>query len=428
MMDYRGTWFSPKWFLVLSLALVAGGLLQAQEKQAKEKQPQEKPPTYFNPVEMKGQWLQGSERVAQHENDGTIGVFSKDTEAGHKIQTVIPGGPAATAGILAGDVVVALDGASVKGLDTSEWRKAIAQKKAGEKIELTINRNRETKNLTVVVDTRKHVYENDPAYQNERKLAPAVGQYILGGSVSVSAFLFQKESDAPGYAHLELLIASKDAPPFEVDDRKFFVLDGTRQQLRHISLDELKYDIQRDVARYWRGGDYPPPPPPPAQQQYTLSGVERGNYTITNFGGGMVSITGRSTYTAAPQQDYSEVGNQLGYAIGLGMQRHFDAKSNQKLEEQANKLIAAWEASYFHGQAPILAGERRSGEIVYWTGSDDRKPQPPFRVVLFFTDPRTQKQESVTFAFGTGAENGTAQPSEEEWGSCEGSEPEPAAG
>jgi hypothetical protein len=106
-MECRKTWFSPKWPLVLSLALVAGGLLQAQEKS----------PTYLIPIEMKGQWLRGSVRVAQHENDGTIGAALKGTEAGHKIETVIPGGPAATAGMLAGDVVVALDGASIKGLD-----------------------------------------------------------------------------------------------------------------------------------------------------------------------------------------------------------------------------------------------------------------------------------------------------------------------
>jgi hypothetical protein len=75
--------------------------------------------------------------------------------------------------------------------------------------------------VTVVVDTRKHLYENDPAYQNESKMAPAVGQYILGGSVSITAFLSQKESDSPGYAHLELHMSSKDAPAFEVDDRSF---------------------------------------------------------------------------------------------------------------------------------------------------------------------------------------------------------------
>lgn len=392
-MEHRKTWSSPKCFLVLSLALVAGGSLQAQEQ-----------PTYLVPVEMKGQRLQGSVGVAQHENDGAIGVVSKGTEAGHRVETVRPGGPAATAGILTGDVVVALDGASVKGLDTSEVTKAIAQKKAGEKIELTINRNGETKTLTVVVDTRKHLFENDPAYQNQSKLPPAVTQLILGGSAQITARLAQTP-DLSSYVRLDLFVQSKDAPAFEVDDRKFFVLDGTRKQLRHISLDEIKYDIQSNVAKNWRGTDYPPPPPPPPQQQYTITGVERGNYTITNFGGGMASISGTSTgtYTATPQQDNSQLGNQLGYAIGIGIRRHFDTKSNQKLLEEAKKEIATWEGSYFQGQAPMVAGEKRSGGIAYWTGSD-RKVQPPYRVVLFFTDPRTQKQESVTFAFGTGAE------------------------
>jgi hypothetical protein len=394
MLEYRKTWFSPKWFLVLSLALVSGGSLQAQEQ-----------PTYFIPIEMKGQRLQGSAEMAQHENDGTIGAKIQGTETGYKLETVVPGSPAATAGILAGDVVVAQDGVPTKGLDALEAIQAIAQKKAGDKIELTINRNGETKTLTVVVDTRKHLYENDPGYQSQNKLPPAVRQPILGGSASVVARLGRLESDSPGIVHLQLWVVSKDAPAFEVDDKKFFVLDGTRQQLRHISLDEIKYTIQSDLAQKWRGGDYPPPPPPPPQQQYTLSGVERGNYTITSFGGGMVSVSGTSTgtYTATPQPDYSQLGNQLGYAIGSAIQRHFDEKSNQKLAEQAKKKIAEWDDSYFRGQTPVVAGETRRGGILYWTGSD-RKVQPPYRVVLLFTDPRTQKQEPVTFLFGTGAE------------------------
>jgi hypothetical protein len=40
---------------------------------------------------------------------------------------------------------------------------------------------------------------------------------------------------------------------------------------------------------------------------------------------------------------------------------------------------------------------------MYWTGSN-RKPQPPFRVFFFLTDPHTQKEEHVTFAFSSGAE------------------------
>jgi S1-C subfamily serine protease len=62
---------------------------------------------------MKGQWLRGSVAVAQHENDGMIGINGKGTGAGYKVETVMPGGPAANAGILPGDVVAALDGTSI---------------------------------------------------------------------------------------------------------------------------------------------------------------------------------------------------------------------------------------------------------------------------------------------------------------------------
>ena len=372
-------------------------------------------PTFLIPADMKDQWLRGPVAVAQHENDGMIGINGKGTEAGYKVDTVAPGGPAAHAGILPGDVVVALDGTSIKGLDTLEALKPIVHKQAGETINLTINRNGEAKTVAVVVDVRKHLLANDPQWQNESKLSPAVGQFIFGGSAAITASLFQTDQ-YPNNAFLALYISStKDAAPFVADDLKFFVLDGTGQQLRHVSLDEIKYGIQLSVAQNWKGGNYPPPPPPSPQRQYTISGVENGNYTITNMGGGMGSISGSSssTYTVTQQPDY----NQLGYSLGLAIRKYRDEKSDKKLLEQANQAITSWESPYFKSQSPVVPGENRNGEIMYWTGSN-RRPQPPFRVVLFLTDPRTQKEEHVTFAFGPGAEkirdemtNQTAGPS-----------------
>jgi hypothetical protein len=193
---------------------------------------------------------------------------------------------------------------------------------------------------------------------------------------------------------------SKDAPPFAVDDNKFFVLDGTGQQLRHVSLDEIKYSIQLSVAQNWKGGNYPPPPAP-VSRQYTISGTDNGNYTITNLGAGVGTVSGssQSTYTVTQQPDFS----QLGYSLGLAIRMRRDNKSNQKLLEQANGAIASWESGYFKSQSPIVAGENRNGQIMYWTGST-RRPQPPYRVVLFISDPRTQKEEHLTFLFGAGAE------------------------
>jgi len=357
-------------------------------------------PTYLVPVEMQGQSLRGSIGVAQHENEGMIGINGKGTGTGYKVETVTPGFPAATAGILPGDVIASMNGTSVIGLDTTEVVKLIAHKNDGEKLSLTLNRNGEPKTFVVTVGARKRLLANDAQWQAESKFPPGVSQFIFSGNAAIGATLFQSEQ-YPNDAFLGVYIFSKDAPSFTVDDTKFFVLDGTGQQLRHVSLDEIKYQIQLLVAQNWKGGNYPAPPPPSSQRQYTISGVENGNYTITTLGGGMGSISGTSssTYTVTQQPDYS----QLGYSLGLAIRKYRDAKSNQKLLEQAKESTANWEGPYFKSQSPIVAGENRNGQIMYWTGSV-RRPQPPYRVVLFITDPRSQKEEHVTFAFGPGAE------------------------
>jgi len=122
---------------------------------------------------------------------------------------------------------------------------------------------------------------------------------------------------------------------------------------------------------------------------------------VTNLGGGMANISGTSntSYTVTQQPDYG----QLGYSLGLAIRQYRDKKADQKLLEQGKTAIASWEGAYFKSQVPIVPGENRGGQIMYWTGTN-RRPQPPYRVILFLTDPRTQKEEHVTFAFGAGAE------------------------
>ena len=65
-----------KFVLALALALLSSLTLRAQQQ-----------PTFLTPVDMEGQWLRGSVAVAQHENDGMIGINGKGTEAGYKIET-----------------------------------------------------------------------------------------------------------------------------------------------------------------------------------------------------------------------------------------------------------------------------------------------------------------------------------------------------
>jgi membrane-associated protease RseP (regulator of RpoE activity) len=379
---------SAKSALAIMFVLSPSVLLQAQQ------------PTFFIPVEMEGQFLRGSVAVAQHENDGMIGINGQGTKAGYKVETVAPGSPASSAGISPGDVILSVDGVSLKSANTTDVLKAIAGKREGETVNLMFARNGETKVTSVAVVLRKNFLKNDPSWQQESKLPPSVSQLIFGGSAVLIAQLGESEQ-YPSDVFLNVSISSKDAAPFVADDEKFFVLDGTNQQLRHVSLDEIKYGIQLSVAQNWKGGNYPPPPPPSPQRQYTISGVQNGNYTITDLGGGIgtVSGTSNSTYSITQQPDY----NQLGYSLGLAIRRYRDAKSDKKLIEQANEAIASWEGPYFKSQTVVVPGESRSGEIMYWTGSS-RRPQPPFRVVFFLTDPSGPKEEHVTFAFGMGAE------------------------
>jgi len=310
-------------------------------------------PTYINPVEMKGQMLRGSAAVALHGNDDSIGINGKATETGYKVEVVVPGGPAANAGVLVGDTILSLDGVALKGMEALEVLKPAALKKEGETVSLSINRNGEVKTTNVTVALRRNVWANDPGWQQETKVAPGVSQYIFGGSAVATASLTQTDQ-RPSNIFLLVSVYNKDASPFAVDDLKFFILDGTSQQLRHVSLDEIKYGIQLEVARNWRGGNYPPPPPSSPQRQYTISGMENGNYTITNMGSGMASVSGTSssTYTVTQQPDYS----QLGYSLGLAIRQYRDNKSNQKLLEQGKQAIASWEGPYFKSQAPIVAG------------------------------------------------------------------------
>jgi PDZ domain len=353
-------------------------------------------PSYVVPIEMKNQTLVGSAWTDKHENDGTIGITSgSPTDAGFKVNAMLSGSPAVTAGILPGDMIVSVDDLNAFGLNASALN-SIARKRDGETADLVIIRNGERKEIGVTVKSRKRVYGNDPDWKKASTAPPGVCQFIFSGTARVTAALSEFEQQ-PNEAFLQISIVSKDPLPFVVDDKKFFVIDGMGQQLRHVSLEEIKYGIQLSVTQNWKGTNYPPPPSSP---QYTISGVENGNYTITSLGGGMASVSGTSntTYTVTQQPDY----NQIGYSIGIALRRLIDAKSNQKTLQQAKELIATWERLDFNSQSPVVSGETRSGEIMY-TGSH-AMPQGPFRVVLFLTDPRTQKEEHVTFAFGPGAE------------------------
>ena len=195
---------SPRVALLMMCMLSPPVLLQAQQ------------PTYLIPIEMKGQLLRGSVAIARHENDGMIGINGKGTEFGYKVETVTQGLPAAIAGILAGDIIVSVDGTSVKGNDTLEAPKLIANKRDGETVTLAVNRNGEAKTFGVKVGLRKRLLANDAQWQAESKFPPGVMQFIFGGSATIGATMFQSEQ-YPNDAFLGVYIFSKDASSFAVD-------------------------------------------------------------------------------------------------------------------------------------------------------------------------------------------------------------------
>ena len=83
-----------------------------------------------------------------------IGVTIRGTENGYYIEKVSEGGPAEKAGLLAGDVMVAVDGTNVVGMPVEEG-KTLVQGKKGTTVEITVDRAGEQKTFTVKRDTVK---------------------------------------------------------------------------------------------------------------------------------------------------------------------------------------------------------------------------------------------------------------------------------
>ena len=81
-----------------------------------------------------------------------IGVTIRETENGYHIDAVTQEGPAEKAGLLAGDMIVAVDGTSVIGMPVAEG-KNLVQGKKGTTVQITVLRAGEQKTFTVTRDT-----------------------------------------------------------------------------------------------------------------------------------------------------------------------------------------------------------------------------------------------------------------------------------
>ena len=87
--------------------------------------------------------------VAQKKNAYVgIGVTISEKEHGYLIEKVAEGGPAEEAGLLAGDIIIAVDGTNVAGMDVSEGKRLV-QGKVDTTVQITVLRGQEQKTFTV---------------------------------------------------------------------------------------------------------------------------------------------------------------------------------------------------------------------------------------------------------------------------------------
>ncbi|MEX1357600.1 MAG: trypsin-like peptidase domain-containing protein [Gaiellaceae bacterium] len=81
-----------------------------------------------------------------------LGVRIEDADNGARLVEVVSGSPAAEAGLRQGDVVTEVAGAGIGSAD--ELREAVAARKPGDSLELTVERDGETTTVTVELGTR----------------------------------------------------------------------------------------------------------------------------------------------------------------------------------------------------------------------------------------------------------------------------------
>jgi hypothetical protein len=101
----------------------------------------------------------------------TMGGSGGEDEEGVEINSVMPGLPAAKAGLKEGDRMLSLDGKKIE--DQKQFRELLKSKKGGESAKLKINRDGEEKTLTITFEAFDAKILNDHA--------PAGGQYMVRG-------------------------------------------------------------------------------------------------------------------------------------------------------------------------------------------------------------------------------------------------------
>jgi putative serine protease PepD len=89
-----------------------------------------------------------------------VGTTQSTGTTGARVGSVVAGGPAASAGLKAGDIVTAIDGKQING--SSDLVAAIAGHHPGDRMELTVRRGSSTLTLTATLGTQPATQRSAP--------------------------------------------------------------------------------------------------------------------------------------------------------------------------------------------------------------------------------------------------------------------------
>ena len=238
-------------------------------------------PHYFTPV------LHGSQapRGPLAGNEGSLGVDVKKENGAWRINIVVPGGPAAKGGLHVGDVITAIGGKSTVGLSAGVFYDML-RSRPGDSINITFLRGTQEQTVALKAASRLSVY---PA---EASLPPAISDTVFD-DWDITMLLGQAANTPNGVTLWVRIASESDSPVMNLNIGKFFILDGTQQQLSEVTGDQMKYVIEQTVAQNLRGGNYVLPPPQ-AQKRYTITGTGSGTYTVNDVGGGTSLVSSHS--------------------------------------------------------------------------------------------------------------------------------------
>ncbi|MGO9241539.1 MAG: Do family serine endopeptidase [Bryobacteraceae bacterium] len=120
----------------------------------------------YNSIIETGRVVRGSIGISFPRTQKTEELKAYGYDHGVVVEKVTPGGPAATGGIKSEDIILSLDGKTVK--DGDDLVARIAAMPVGEKLTLSIDRDGQKMDKQLVIGDREKVFKDDPRFAGRR--------------------------------------------------------------------------------------------------------------------------------------------------------------------------------------------------------------------------------------------------------------------